>query len=81
MKLDCELEGVEASSVTGRILTAEKLDAHNTFDSPNNVKPTDFSGAKLDGNKLTGEIPAHSVVVLTLKEVVRGRDIHRLRFS
>ena len=35
VKLDCELDGVEASKVAGRILTADKLDAHNTFDDPN----------------------------------------------
>jgi alpha-N-arabinofuranosidase len=68
VKLDCELKGVDANSIAGRILTADALDAHNTFDSPNHVKPADFTGAKLDGNKLTGEIPAHSVVMLTLQE-------------
>jgi alpha-N-arabinofuranosidase len=66
IQLDCELKGVEASSVAGRILTADKLDAHNTFDNPDNVKPADFSGIQLEGNRLTGEIPPHSVVVLTL---------------
>jgi alpha-N-arabinofuranosidase len=68
VKIDCELKGVTASSVAGRILTADLLDAHNTFESPNRVKPADFSGANLEGSRLTGEIPAHSVVMLTLKK-------------
>jgi alpha-N-arabinofuranosidase len=67
VKLECELKGVAASSVAGSILTADSLDAHNTFDKPNVVKPADFNGAKLDGDKLTAEIPPHSVVLLTLK--------------
>ncbi|MGD9636377.1 MAG: alpha-N-arabinofuranosidase [Pirellulales bacterium] len=67
VKLGCELKGVVATSVAGRILTANSLDAHNTFDSPNDVKPADFNGARIDGGKLTAEIPAHSVLMLTLK--------------
>jgi alpha-N-arabinofuranosidase len=68
VKLDCQLEGVAASQIAGRILTADQLDAHNTFDAPNAVKPTKFDGAKLDGDTLTAEIPPHSVVMLTLKK-------------
>jgi len=68
VQLDCTLEGVAASQIAGRILTADKLDAHNTFDDPNAVKPATFDGAKLDGENLTAEIPAHSVVVLALSK-------------
>ena len=68
VKLDCTLKGVAASKVAGRILTADKLDAHNTFDNPNAVKPTTFDGAKIDGDKLAAEIPPHSVVMLTLEK-------------
>ncbi len=68
VKLDCTLAGVEASKVAGRILTADNLDAHNTFDDPNVVQPTSFDGAKLVGDKLTAEIPPHSVVVLTFEK-------------
>jgi len=34
VQLNCELQGVEAASVSGRILTSDALDAHNTFDAP-----------------------------------------------
>jgi len=68
VKLDCTLKDVAASQVAGRILTADQLDAHNTFDDPNTVKPTAFDGAKLDGDQLTAEIPPHSVVMLTLSK-------------
>jgi alpha-N-arabinofuranosidase len=66
IKLSCELPGVEAHEVTGRVLTADKLDAHNTFDLPETVKPHAFSSANLEGKKLQVTIPAHSVSVLEL---------------
>jgi alpha-N-arabinofuranosidase len=66
VNLACTLEDVEASIVSGRILTSDELDAHNTFDEPDRVKPVAFAGASLDGDKLTAEIPPRSVVVLRL---------------
>lgn len=66
--LACDMPGVSASSVTGRILTAEEMDAHNTFDDPDNLVPTSFDGASLDGGKLNVELPPKSVVVLELAE-------------
>jgi alpha-N-arabinofuranosidase len=64
--LVCKLPGVKARKVSGRILTADKLDAHNTFDRPDAVKPKDFSRASLSDGKLAVKLPPHSVVVLTL---------------
>ena len=61
------LPGVDASSVTGRVLTADELDAHNTFDQPEQVQPAEFSGAKLADDKLEVKLPPRSVVVLELK--------------
>ena len=66
IELNCELQDIEAGSVTGRILTAEELDAHNTFEQPERVKPASFSGASLKEGKLTADIPPRSVVVLAL---------------
>jgi alpha-N-arabinofuranosidase len=65
-KLDCQMQDVEAKTVTGRILTADKLDAHNTFDRPDRVKPAAFDGATLAAGKLTADVPPRSVVVLRL---------------
>ena len=61
------LTGVTARSVTGRILTAPTINAHNTFAAPNTVKPAPFTGATLAGDTLTVMLPAKSVVVLELK--------------
>jgi alpha-N-arabinofuranosidase len=62
----CTLEGIDADAVNGRILTSDKLDGHNTFENPENVKPAAFSGAKIADGKLAVELPPRSVVVLTL---------------
>ncbi len=62
----CKLAGVNAQGVSGRILTAEAMNAHNTFAAPNAVAPAAFSGAKLAGGTLTLTLPAKSVVILEL---------------
>jgi alpha-N-arabinofuranosidase len=41
------------------------MDAHNTFDAPNRLRPVAFSG-KNDGGKLVFDLPAKSVAVVTL---------------
>ena len=64
--LACQLSGVEATSVSGQILTADEFDAHNTFDKPNQVTPDEFSGAKLVNRQLKVNMPPRSVVVLEL---------------
>jgi alpha-N-arabinofuranosidase len=64
----CELSGVKAKSVSGRVLTAEAMTAHNTFDKPEAVKPAVFNDAKLKENVLTATLPAKSVVVLEVEQ-------------
>jgi alpha-N-arabinofuranosidase len=59
-----QIRGMDAGSVTGRILTAGELDAHNTFEEPDRVHPDTFNGAKLRKGEVTLTLPARSVVVL-----------------
>jgi alpha-N-arabinofuranosidase len=54
-------------TVTGRILTAARLQDHNTFEKPDRIKPAVFKGATLRGEKLTLQLPPFSVVVLELQ--------------
>jgi alpha-N-arabinofuranosidase len=60
------LRGMNASDVTGRILVADKIQEHNTFDRPNKVKPDSFKDAKLEGDQLKVIMPPGAVVVLIL---------------
>jgi alpha-N-arabinofuranosidase len=65
--VSASLTGLTAKSVTGRILTASAMDAHNTFDAPRTLEPAAFDGAKLTGGTLTINLPAKSEVVLEIK--------------
>lgn len=65
-ELRCELRGLALHAVRGRVLTADSMTAHNTFDAPEQVRPTDLAGATLQGNQLAITIPSKSVVLLEL---------------
>ena len=67
MSVDCELKGMTAGSVTGRVLTAEQITAHNTFDLPESIKPAVFTGARLERARLSVQLPPRAVVVLGLE--------------
>jgi alpha-N-arabinofuranosidase len=60
------IAGAKFSSVAGRVLTADAVDAHNTFDAPNRVRPAAFTSATLRDATLELQLPPRSVVVLTL---------------
>jgi alpha-N-arabinofuranosidase len=63
-EVECTLEGFQAKKVTGRILTAEVMNAHNTFEKPDVVRPVEFKGMKAEGGKILATIPSKAVVVL-----------------
>ena len=54
-------------TLEGRVLAATDMRAHNTFEDTDVVSPQAFNGARLSGNTLSIELPAMSVVVLTLR--------------
>jgi alpha-N-arabinofuranosidase len=64
VEVPCELQGAKAGEISGRVLTAPEMNAHNTFDQPDNVKPTEFNAFKLTDNGFVTTLPAKSVVVL-----------------
>ena len=66
-ELTCELKGVTAKSVRGRVLTDEKMNAHNTFEKPDAVKPAEFKAFELKDGKLHATLPSKSVVLLTVE--------------
>ena len=53
-------------SARGTLLTADTMDAHNTFANPNHLTPVPFS-TKVDKGVLTIKLPAKSVMVVKLK--------------
>jgi alpha-N-arabinofuranosidase len=65
--ISCKLLGVEPAGVSGRVLTAEDMTAHNTFDKPVTVKPAAFDDFRSKDDMLTVKLPAKSVVVLEIE--------------
>ncbi|WP_316795006.1 alpha-N-arabinofuranosidase [Pedobacter agri] len=62
-----DLIGLKWKSVTGQILTSEKLTDINTFADSNKIHNLKFTGAKKSGNVLQVDLPAQSIVVLELR--------------
>jgi alpha-N-arabinofuranosidase len=66
-EVSLRVAGANARGVAGRVLTAPAMNAMNTFDRPDNVKPAEFKGAKIEDGTLTLSLPPKSVVVIELK--------------
>jgi len=64
--LAAELRGARPRRITGRVLTADSAQAHNTFDQPETVQPVGFHDCQLTDGGFTVKLPAKSVVVLAL---------------
>jgi len=65
--LTVRLAGFAPASVTGRMLTAPTMQAHNTFAVPDAVQPTAFGGVTLVAGALEIHLPAKSVVVVQVR--------------
>lgn len=65
--VETSLRGGDLSRVSGRILTADAMNAHNTFDDPDNVAPAPFEGARLTAGRLIVEVPPMSIIALELE--------------
>ena len=67
INIKCELRGTSRTKVTGTVLTAEQMNAHNTFENPEAIKPAVFNGASINENIISISMPSKSVVVLTVE--------------
>jgi alpha-N-arabinofuranosidase len=59
--------GATPSAVSGRILTADAVNAHNTFDRPDWVQPAQFSEFTANSDGFEVRLAPRSVVVLRLE--------------
>ena len=66
-EISCEVQGARARKLSGRILTAPDMTAHNTFDQPEAVKPADFTAFHTSPNGFVASLPARSVVVFDIE--------------
>jgi len=65
MKID--LPGASASKVSGRILTAPVMNAINSFDQPDLIKPEPFAGIKRHEGSVELSLPPRAVIVLEIQ--------------
>ena len=63
----CVLRASTAKKVSGRVLTADAMTAHNTFDNPEVVRPAAFQEFDVQGDALKVTLPSKSVVVLEIE--------------
>ncbi len=62
----CPVIGDTYKKVTGEVLTATEMNAMNTFEKPESVKPAAFNGFNYKDGVITITMPSKSVVVLEL---------------
>ncbi len=66
-EIEVNLNGTQAKSVSGQILTCNDIKDYNDFDHPNRIAPASFKDAKVKKGVLSVKIPAKSIVVLNVK--------------
>ncbi|HWU02408.1 MAG TPA: alpha-N-arabinofuranosidase, partial [Novosphingobium sp.] len=65
-RLSLDLGGARFAHVSGRMLTAAHLDAHNTPGLPEEIAPQPYRGGQVAGGRLLLDIPAKAIVVVAL---------------
>src|SRR5690606_29990427 len=68
-ELEIDLRGLvnETFNIAATELTADKLDAHNTFEAPETVKPKSFTAFEVNGQSLKLSLSPMSVTTLTIR--------------
>ncbi len=67
-EVEIDLQGMEISDVhSAQILTADEVNAVNTFENPERVNLSTFNDFEWNGNFLSITMPSKSVIVLTIE--------------
>ena len=64
--LSLDLHGFKAGEMTARVLSADAINAHNSFAAPDTLAPRDFTGFQISGDTVQLELPPMSLVTLRL---------------
>lgn len=65
-RVTTKISGATPTKISGRVLTTDAMNAHNTFEKPNSVQPAAYSGGRKKGDSWEFDLPPKSVVVVTL---------------
>lgn len=67
LNVELDLQGIVNAAVSGQVLvSSDALDAHNSFDNPNQVAPKELEGIKVEQGNVSFTLPAASVAVITI---------------
>ncbi|OFZ26137.1 MAG: hypothetical protein A2437_02310 [Bacteroidetes bacterium RIFOXYC2_FULL_40_12] len=72
--LTCHLKGYKPSKGSGQIVTANSLNAYNSFEKPDALGLQPFSAFKINNGQLVIEMPPHSVVTIELEGELETYD-------
>lgn len=67
VKLDLRGNTLENMNLSGTIITANAMDAHNTFENPYAVGISEFTRMELNHNLLNIELPAMSIITVAIE--------------
>jgi alpha-L-arabinofuranosidase len=66
-RIPVDLRGAAVRKVSGKVLAGDAINAFNSFEQPDRVKPAVFGGARLTAGGLEVTLPARSVVLLEIE--------------
>jgi len=66
VELAVSIAGAAVRNSSAQLLTADAMDAHNTFASPRTVGPRPFDGLARDGDTLTFTLPPKAIVMIAI---------------
>lgn len=66
-EITTKVTGSTLKSISGEVLTAPVMNALNTFDNPNSIKPAPFNGYKIQDAQAILTIPPKSVVMIEIQ--------------
>jgi len=66
VELRCVMQGRKISGVSGSVLASGSMNAHNSFDRPDALKPKAFDAFKVSGDEIAVGLPPMSVLVFEI---------------
>jgi alpha-L-arabinofuranosidase len=66
VSVTARIEGASARAASGQVLTAAAMDAHNTFEHPDAIRPQAFTGRSGGPDELVFRLPPKSVAVVAV---------------
>lgn len=66
-QIDAQIQGIRARAASGTVLTADRVDAVNTYDKPDSVVPRQIA-ARVSNGRISLTLPPKSVTVLSVTQ-------------